>query len=46
MAAQTTSGLSAEVSTYYEKVFLERAKYELIFEQGAQKRKQPANEGR
>jgi N4-gp56 family major capsid protein len=46
MAAQTTTGLSAEVSTYYEKVFLERAKYEAIFDQGLQKRKQPANEGK
>jgi N4-gp56 family major capsid protein len=46
MAAQTTTGLSAEVSTYYEKVFLERAKYESIFDQGLQKRKQPANEGK
>jgi len=46
MAAQTTSGLSAEVSTYYEKVFLERAKYEAIFAQGLQTRKQPANEGK
>jgi N4-gp56 family major capsid protein len=46
MAAQTTSGLASEVSTYYEKVFLERAKYEAIFDQGLQKRKQPANEGK
>lgn len=46
MAAQTTTGLSAEVSTYYEKVFLERAKYEAIFAQGLQTRKQPANEGK
>jgi N4-gp56 family major capsid protein len=46
MSAQTTSGLSAEVSTYYEKVFLERAKYEAIFAQGLQTRKQPANEGK
>lgn len=46
MAAQTTTGLSAEVSTYYEKVFLQRAQYETIFAQGLQKRKQPANEGK
>lgn len=46
MSAQTTTGLSSEVSTYYEKVFLERAKYESIFDQGLQKRKQPANEGK
>jgi N4-gp56 family major capsid protein len=45
MSAQTTSGLSAEMSTYYEKVFLARAEYEYIFNQGAQMRTQPANEG-
>ncbi len=45
MSAQTTSTLSPEVGVYYEKNFLERAMYELIFEQGAQKRKQPANGG-
>lgn len=46
MAAQTTGGLSAEMSTYYEKVFLARAEYEYIFNQGAQMRTQPANEGK
>ena len=46
MATQTTSGLSQEVSTYYEKVFLDRAEYELIHEQGGQKRKQPKSEGK
>lgn len=46
MAAQTTSGLSQEMSTYYEKVFLARAEYEYIFNQGAQMRTQPANEGK
>lgn len=46
MAAQTTSGLSQEMSTYYEKVFLERAEYEYIFNQGAQMRTHPANEGK
>ena len=45
MAVQTTGGLSAEMSTYYEKVFLARAEYEYIFNQGAQMRTQPANEG-
>lgn len=45
MSAQTTSGLSAEMSTYYEKVFLAIAEYEYIFNQGAQMRTQPANEG-
>ena len=42
----TTSTLSPEVSTYYEKVFLERAEYELIMKEGAQLRTHPANEGR
>lgn len=46
MAAQTTSGLTAEMSTYYEKVFLARAEYEYIFNQGAQMRDMPANEGK
>lgn len=45
MTVQTTSGLSAEMSTYYEKVFLARAEYEYIFDQGAQMRDMPANEG-
>lgn len=42
----TTSTLSPEVATYYEKVFLERAEYELIMKEGAQMRTHPANEGR
>lgn len=46
MSAQTTSGLSQEMSTYYEKVFLARAEYEYIFSQGAQMRTMPANEGK
>lgn len=46
MSAQTTSGLSQEMSTYYEKVFLARAEYEYIFNQGAQMRTQPSNEGK
>lgn len=46
MTAQTTSSLSQEMSTYYEKVFLARAEYEYIFSQGAQMRTQPANEGK
>jgi N4-gp56 family major capsid protein len=45
MSAQTTSGLSQEMSIYYEKVFLARAEYEYIFNQGAQMRTQPANAG-
>ena len=46
MAVQTTTGLSAEVATYYEKEFLARAEYEYIFEQGAQKRRLPKNSGK
>lgn len=45
MAVQVTGGMTQEVGIYYEKEFLARAEYELIFEQGAQKRKQPANGG-
>lgn len=46
MSAQTTATLTQEMSTYYEKVFLARAEYEYIFNQGAQMRSQPANEGK
>lgn len=38
--------LSAEVSTYYEKVFLARAEYELVLKEGGQSRTHPVNEGR
>lgn len=38
--------LSPEVATYYEKVFLDRAEYELVLKEGAQSRTHPANEGR
>lgn len=38
--------LAPGVSTYYEKVFLQRAKYELILKEGGQVRTHPANEGR
>lgn len=41
-----TSTLSPEVATYYEKVFLDRAEYELVLKEGAQMRTHPANEGR
>ena len=34
------------MAVYYEKSFLARAEYELIFEQGAQTRKQPSNGGK
>jgi N4-gp56 family major capsid protein len=46
MAAETTSTLSHQVATYYEKSFLKRAMYEFIYDQGAQKRRQSANEGK
>lgn len=46
MSAQTTSGIAQEMSTYYETVFLARAEYEYIFNQGAQMRDMPANEGK
>lgn len=46
MTAQLTTGLTQEMSVYYEKVFLARAEYEYIFNQGAQMRDQPANEGK
>jgi N4-gp56 family major capsid protein len=48
MTVQKTSdsGLTPEMSTYYEKVFLARAEYEYIFNQGAQMRDMPANEGK
>lgn len=42
----TTSTLSPEVSTYYEKVFLKRAEYELIAKEGGQIRTHASNEGR
>lgn len=45
MAANTTSTLTQEAQTYYEKKFLARAEYEYIFDQGAQMRTQPKNGG-
>lgn len=42
----TTSTLSPEVATYYEKVFLERSEYPMVLKEGAQMRTHPANEGR
>lgn len=41
-----TSTLSPEVATYYDKVFLDRAEYELVLKEGAQMRTHPVNEGR
>jgi N4-gp56 family major capsid protein len=46
MTAQVTTGLTQEMSIYYEKTFLARAEYEYIFSQGAQMRTQPANSGK
>ena len=42
----TTGNLPQEVMTYYEKVFLKRAEYELVLKEGAQMRTHPANQGR
>jgi len=46
--AQTniTTTLTQEVMTYYEKVFLARAEYELILKEGAQMRSHSDNSGR
>lgn len=44
--SNVSTGLTQEVKTFYEKVFLARAEYELILKEGAQVRTHPANEGR
>jgi N4-gp56 family major capsid protein len=41
-----TGVLTQEMMTYYEKVFLERAKVQLVNEQGAVKRTHPQNSGK
>jgi N4-gp56 family major capsid protein len=41
-----TTTLAPEVKTYYDKVFLARAQYELVLKEGGQTRSHPANEGR
>lgn len=41
-----TSGLTQEVQTYYEKVFLARAEYELVMKEGAQIRTHATGQGR
>lgn len=41
-----TSGLTQEVMTYYEKVFLARAQYELVMKEGGQIRTHAAGQGR
>lgn len=40
-----TTNLAQEVMTYYEKVFLARAEYELVLKEGGQIRTHPANSG-
>lgn len=42
----TTAVLTQPMMTYYERVFLERAKVQLVNEQGAQKRTHPGNSGK
>lgn len=41
-----TGVLTQEMQTYYEKVFLERAKVQIVNDQGAVKRNHPKNSGR
>lgn len=42
----TTATLTQEVATYYDKVFLARAQYDLVLKEGGQMRTTPVNEGR
>lgn len=42
----TTGGLAQEVMTYYEKVFLARAEYELVMKEGGQIRTHATGQGR
>jgi len=44
--ANVSSGLTQEVQTYYEKVFLDRAQYELVLKEGGQIRTHATNQGR
>ena len=46
MAAEKTTTLTQEMSILYERVFLDRAEYEYVFNEGAQMRSQPQNEGK
>lgn len=46
MAAETTTTLSNEMMTYYEKKFLKRNQFEQIFEEGAQKKSHSMNQGK
>jgi N4-gp56 family major capsid protein len=43
---RTSGGLSVEMETYYEKVFLARAKKTLVFQEGAQKSTHGKNSGK
>jgi N4-gp56 family major capsid protein len=45
-AMNRTGGLTAEMMTYYDKVFLDRAEYALVLDQGGQKRSQGGNVGK
>lgn len=42
----TSANLTQEVSTYYEKVFLARAEYQLVAKEGGQLRTHPTGEGK
>jgi N4-gp56 family major capsid protein len=42
----SSGSIANEVMTYYEKVFLKRADYELVMKEGAQLRTHPSNNGR
>ncbi|HNQ31723.1 MAG TPA: N4-gp56 family major capsid protein [Candidatus Woesebacteria bacterium] len=46
MSAETTTTLSGELMTLYEKVFLKRNQFEQIYEEGLQKRSRSMNEGK
>lgn len=43
---EVTSGLTGEMQTYYEKVFLKRAEYDLVLKEGAQMRTHSTGEGK
>lgn len=45
-AVNRTSGLTEEMMLYYEKVFLARAEYKLVLEQGAQKKTHGGGQGK
>lgn len=46
MTVETTTTLSSQLSTYYDKVFLDRAQYEFVYNVGAQMRTRQDNEGK